>query len=120
MQEESCRFVGREGRLPHMAKRARKKTYIKEWRQASKLTQERLAELADISQETVSRLESGKIGYTQETMEAIADALGTTVEKLVGRAPTHIDEVEATMDGFDEPTRRRAIAVLRALKEEPA
>ena len=50
---------------------------IYEYRLASELTQESLAELADISPEYVSMLERGGASPTVTVLEQIANALGT-------------------------------------------
>ena len=50
------------------------------------LTQAGLAEAADISDETVSRIERGAYEPAVSTLIALADALGVSVEQLVGRA----------------------------------
>lgn len=95
----------------HMSKTAEKKvaprfkepkfrpTFIKQWRKAKGLTQEQLAErvaqyLADQGDDkgythaSIQRLESGKIGYTQIVLEALADALGTDPASLLMRDPS--------------------------------
>lgn len=57
---------------------------IKELRQKRKLSQEKLARLADISLNTLTKIESG---FTKrpsiQTVKKIADALEITVDKLL-------------------------------------
>ncbi len=57
---------------------------IKELRQKRKLSQEKLARLADISLNTLTKIESG---FTKrpsiQTVKKIADALEVSIDKLV-------------------------------------
>ncbi|MGN6772653.1 MAG: helix-turn-helix domain-containing protein [Rhizobiaceae bacterium] len=50
--------------------------FVYEWRKHRRLTQERLAELADLTPGAISQLETGTVAYTQPTLEALAEALG--------------------------------------------
>lgn len=74
-------------------------TFIKQWRKARNLTQEQLAERvanylamqgvgSGYTHASIQRLETGKIGYTQVVLEALADALGTDPASLLMRDPT--------------------------------
>lgn len=69
-------------------KRAFRKTYIRQWRDYRNLTLEQLAERIDMTPSHLSMLERGLRGYTQETLERIADALQTDVASLLMRDPT--------------------------------
>ena len=55
---------------------------IKRMRVNRGLTQETLAELADISQRTLSGIESGDNFVTAETLDNLVKALNTTTEEL--------------------------------------
>lgn len=58
-------------------------TKVKERREELGMTQEELAEKSGISRATISTLENGiDKNTTTKTLLAIADALGTTVDKL--------------------------------------
>lgn len=87
------------------------RTFIREWREYRKLTQEQLAyavgsylaerELADgYTHATIGRLENGLVRYTQPVMEAIADALGTNVASLITRNP--LTDPEGMWELWDE------------------
>lgn len=71
----------------------RRRTFIAEWREFRGLTQEGLADLLDTTKATISRIEGRKIGYSQDFLEACADALGTHVASLLSRAPTDADRI---------------------------
>ncbi len=55
---------------------------IRELRQARKATLEEIAFAADTNASNLSRIERGKQGYSAETLERIAAALGITVSEL--------------------------------------
>lgn len=65
-----------------------KRHFIKEWREHKSLTQNQVADRVDKEQATVSRIENGKVPYTQETLEAFAHAFGCEPFELL-RPPPH-------------------------------
>ena len=57
---------------------------IRELRKKKKISQERLARLADVSLNTVVKIESGESRHpTVHTMAGIAYALGITLDELI-------------------------------------
>ena len=57
---------------------------IKRYRKAKKLSQDKLSKLADISQATIIKIESGGIqSPTIDTVQKIAKALGASVNDLI-------------------------------------
>jgi len=54
---------------------ARRRIFLKQWREYRNLTQEQLAERVGWSVGNVSQLERGLQGYSQEGLEALAEAL---------------------------------------------
>jgi transcriptional regulator with XRE-family HTH domain len=50
-------------------------TYIRQWRESRGLTLEQLAEAIGVTHPTLSRIENGKVAYTEERLERIADEL---------------------------------------------
>jgi transcriptional regulator with XRE-family HTH domain len=110
--------------LPHdlgMAKKSSKKrhrpTFIREWRKHRGLSQERLAERLEISQENVSLIENGKVAYTQPILEAMAEALNCTPADLIMRPPGSGDDIRDIMAALSPDSQKRAIAVIKALKD---
>lgn len=82
----------------------RRRHFIREWREFRELTQEQLADLVHTTKTSISRIEDLKQGYTQDGLEAIADALGTHPSTLLSRPPKPSDRyVESA-----PRTRRRA------------
>ncbi len=57
---------------------------LKEYRQRRGLTQEELAELADVSRPTVARLEAGNSKAKHETAKKLAKVLRAKPEDLAG------------------------------------
>ncbi len=59
---------------------------VKKLRKQKKLSQEKLARLADISYNTVVKIEAGKAeNPTFETLSKLADAFSISIDELVGR-----------------------------------
>jgi transcriptional regulator with XRE-family HTH domain len=59
---------------------------VKKLRKQKKLSQEKLARLADISYNTVVKIEAGKAeNPTFETLSKLADAFGISMDELAGR-----------------------------------
>ncbi|CUW39697.1 putative Repressor protein C [Magnetospirillum sp. XM-1] len=63
------------------------KHYVKQWRKARGMTQEDLADAIDRAVATVSRIEGGHIGLTQDTTEAISRAFGIDPGALYAPPP---------------------------------
>jgi transcriptional regulator with XRE-family HTH domain len=75
-----------------------RRTYIAQWREYRNLTQEQLADRLEMTQSHLSMLENGKRGYTQETLEAVAEALQTDVASLLMRDPSAPDAIWSIWD----------------------
>ena len=59
---------------------------IKKLREQKKLSQDKLARLADIPYNTLVKIESGRSNNpTFSTLSKLADALGVSIDELVGR-----------------------------------
>ena len=66
---------GKHGVPLLMARSSRLSTYIRQWRESRGLTLEQLAEAIGVTHPTLSRIENGKVEYTEERLERIADEL---------------------------------------------
>ncbi len=93
----------------------RRRHFIKEWRKYRGLTMDRLADRLDISKATLSRIESGRQPYTQDTLEALADALMCEPADLIMRDPTDAGAIWSLWDKADTAQRQQIEAVVRAL-----
>jgi len=104
----------------------RKQTYIRAWREKKGYTLDQMVgrmEIAGVptTGATLSRIERGKQPYSQDIIEAIAEALGVTVAQLVEDNP----EIPSSpvIDFVRHLTQKEAAqaeAVLRAMFEKSA
>ena len=97
---------------------------LKQRRRALRLSQEQLAELTGVNQPQVSRWELGENDITGTTLTALARALGTTADWLLGLSdsPFQVVPGETTLDTLEydllttlravKPTRRHLLLVL--------
>lgn len=79
--------------------RQRRRTFFREWREYRGLTQEQLAGRLETSVASISRIEKGMQPYTQDVLEALAEALGTDPASLIMRNP---QEPEAMWSIWDQ------------------
>lgn len=108
-RDMSIRFQKGEGQ--------RRRHFIKEWRLHRGLTMDRLADRLDISKATLSRVESGKQPYTQDTLEALADALSCEPADLIMRDPTAPGAIWSLWERASVAQRQQIESVVRALVE---
>lgn len=74
-------------RARHHERMAREQTFLRAWRKHREMTQEDLAAAASVDRTVISKLETSKIGYTQETLEALSSALRCKTWQLIGVDP---------------------------------
>lgn len=67
--------------------------FIRQWRKKRGLTLEQLAGRLEVATSSISQLETGKQGYSQPMLEAIADALQCQPADLLMRDPTLDDAI---------------------------
>ena len=100
---------------------------IKRMRLKKGMTQEELAEKADISQRTLSGIETGENFVTAETLDKLVCAMNTSVEKLFEtehykETPILVREIDNIVSELCECNARRDIEMLyniaRALLKE--
>jgi transcriptional regulator with XRE-family HTH domain len=90
-------------------------TFIKQWREFRNLNQEQLAERLNMTQSHLSMLENGKRGYTQETLEAIADALQTDAASLLMRNPQDGDAIWSIWEQAKPGERRMIVDIAKTV-----
>ena len=102
----------------------RRRHFIKEWRKHRGLTQEQLAERIGVAVSTISQLETGKQGYSQPTLEAIADALNCGPADLLMRRPPSKDDPSDPNDGMwsiwetlDIPARNQVVEIAKTFRK---
>lgn len=86
----------------------RRRTFIAAWRKYRNLTQEQLAERVGMSVSNISQLEQGRQGYSQEGLEAIADALNCEPGQLLNVDPTKADAIWSIWE-LAKPGERKLI-----------
>lgn len=101
------------GRLKHIPGE-KPAHFIREWREYRGLTQERLADRLDITKGALSNIETGKSGYTEPMLKALAYALMCEPADLIMRNPLKEDAIWSIWDQVPETERPR---VLRLIKE---
>lgn len=108
--------------VPDMAKRELGKHFIREWRKFRGLSLRRLAERMETepgelltSHANIQRIEKYEQPYTQEILEAIAEALEVTPIDLLAVDPTKNGEVVDLLRLINDKNRDQAVRVLKAL-----
>lgn len=96
---------------------------LRKWRKHRNLTQEQLAsrmiELLpedSITNTSISQLENGKQGYSQITLEALAETLNCQAGELLMRDP-NVPDANGLLATMKPDTRRQALRMLRSLAE---
>ena len=99
-------------------KRTRLRTCLKEWREYRGLTQEQVAEFAQMSRENYGKIEGGKLPYSQDLLELCAPRLGCAIADLIS-APPPIDtsrlELMNLYESADPEGRETLIRVAKTL-----
>lgn len=95
---------------------------IKSMRKLQNISQEKLAEYADISTVHMSHIETGKTKLSLPVVVAIADALDVRVDSLLydeprGGASIAVDEIAAVLDTCDAAQARIIADIVRATKQ---
>jgi len=105
----------------------RRRHFIKEWRKFRGLTQEQLAERVGVAISSISQLETMKQGYSQPTLEAIADALNCEPADLLMRNPGAPNDpnnpggggpnIWSIWENLDQPAKNQAIQILETFRK---
>jgi len=90
--------------------------FLKEWRKHRGYTQERLAEMVQMSVGYLSDLEKGKRRFNQDHLEVLAEALRCEPADLIIRDPTDPDGIWSIWDTLSTPERRQVVEIAKALK----
>lgn len=93
----------------------RRRTFIQAWRKFRGLTQEQLADRLSTTKANISRVESGTQGYTQDFLEACAEALGTDVASLLMRDPSHPDAIWSIWDKAKPGEKQMIVDIARTV-----
>lgn len=102
-------------RIGYQSRRVRRKTFIKQWREYRDLTQDALAERLETSKASISRIEAGQQAYTQDFLEACAEALRTDPASLLMRDPTDEEAVWSLWDKAKVGERQMIENIVRSV-----
>jgi transcriptional regulator with XRE-family HTH domain len=91
----------------------RRRTFIRQWREYRGLTLEKLAEQLGVDHSTLSRIELGRRGYTQDRLECLAVALGTDPASLIACDPAEPEAIWSIWDRIPKGERARAAELLK-------
>lgn len=78
-------------------------------RQGARITQEELAEKAEISVSFLSMIERGERSPHLQTLQSIAAALGVPVEEIFRSEMAPVDRIDSSMRPLAEYVRRRSL-----------
>jgi transcriptional regulator with XRE-family HTH domain len=102
-------------RIAFQKRRARRRTFFKEWRVFRGLSQDQLAERLETSVASISRIENGTQPYTQDTLEALAEALMTDPASLLMRDPTDPDAIWSIWDNAKKADRQKIVEIAKTI-----
>jgi transcriptional regulator with XRE-family HTH domain len=102
-------------RIGYRPKRTRRQTFLRQWREYRNLTQDDLAERLGTSKASISRIEAGQQAYTQDFLEACADALRTDPASLLMRNPTDEEAVWSLWDKAKVGDRKMIENIVRSV-----
>lgn len=85
-------------RINFKRRQQRRTTFIQQWREYRGYSQEKLGGILGTSGSMISRIENGRAPYTQDVLEAIAEALNTDPASLLMRDPTNPDAMWSIWD----------------------
>jgi transcriptional regulator with XRE-family HTH domain len=84
----------------------RRRTFIRQWREYRGYSQEKLGGMLDTSGSMISRIENGQTPYTQDVLEALAEALQTDPASLLMRDPTDDDAIWSIWERAEQGQRQ--------------
>lgn len=96
-------------------RRVFRRTFIRQWREHRGLTLERLAERTGMTAGNLSQLERGNQGYTQNALEALAEALQTDTASLLMRNPDDSEALWSIWDQAKEGERKMIIDIAKTV-----
>jgi transcriptional regulator with XRE-family HTH domain len=96
----------------------RRPIFLKQWRDFRGLTQDQLAERAEMSIGNISLLERGLQNYSQPGLERLADALRCEPGHLLLVDPTKSPEMWSTWENASDAERAQILAVAIALTKK--
>lgn len=93
----------------------RRRIFLKEWRVHRGLTQEQLAERVSMAVSNISQLEQGRQGYSQEGLEALADALRCDPGQLLNVDPTRGEGIWSIWEKAAPGERQQIVEIAQTI-----
>ena len=93
----------------------RRRTFIRQWREYREYSQEKLGGMLETSGSMISRIENGETPYTQDVLEALAEALRTDPASLLMRDPTAPEALWSIWDHAKEGERQMITDIARTI-----
>lgn len=100
---------------PH-PKPARPRYFFREWRKYRGLNQEDLAELVGVTAPSISQIENGKQGFTDTTLQALADALHCSPGDLLMRNPLDHDAPWSLWDSVKKAPQAKRTEIVAVVE----
>jgi len=97
-------------------KPARSRHFIREWRKHRGYSQEELAELVGVSTSSISQLETYKQGFTDTTLQALADALACQPGDLLMRNPLDDDAPWSIWDTVKKAAPQKRAEIIAVIE----
>lgn len=91
--------------------------FFREWRKHRGFSQEELAEMIGVTPPSISQLERGIQGFSDRTLEALADALHCSPGDLLMRNPLDTSAPWSIWDRIREDRRPQALKVLETFAD---
>lgn len=95
--------------------RQRRRIFLKEWREYRHLTQEQLAERVGMSKSNISQLEQGRQGYSQEGLEALAEALQCDPGQIINVDPSKDDAIWSIWERAKTAEREMIVDIAKTI-----
>lgn len=92
--------------------------FVKQWRKFKGLTQEQLAERIGVTPGAISQLEMGRVRYTQNMLEALADEFGCKPGDILNVDPTKEGAMWSIWENLDIATRNQVVEIARTFQKK--
>jgi len=89
------------------------RNFVRQWREYRNMTQEDLAEAAGMSVSNISQFERGKQGFSDEGIQALAEALQTMSGYLLMVDPTKDDAIWSIWEQAKPGERKMIVNIAR-------
>lgn len=102
-------------RINFQKPRARRRTFIRQWREFRGYSQEKLGSMLETSGSMISRIENGETPYTQDVLEAMAEALMTDPASLLMRNPADDEAIWSIWESAKEADQRKIVDIAKTI-----